>query len=97
MYLPHQLYRLQRDVNQLNVHQHQTTAFLGGKLTKKVQESLLQLFEDLQNRLAESENAVALVNQERRNDRDQMERTVASLQNTLRTLASEVRFEKSRL
>ena len=34
--VPDQLYRLQQDVNQLSVQQHQTTVFLGGKFTKTV-------------------------------------------------------------
>ena len=56
-----------------------------------VQGSLLETLGDLQKRLAESERTVAFLNQERKNDKTQTERTVASLQNELRTLVSEFR------
>ena len=91
MDLPNHLFRLQQDVNQLGVQQQQIVTFLGGNFAKVVQYSLLQTLGDLQNRLAESEHAVALLKQERKNDRTQMERTMVSLQNELRTLASEFR------
>ena len=39
MDISHKLCRLQQDVNQLSVQKHQTTAFMGGKFTKTVQES----------------------------------------------------------
>ena len=75
MDLSNRMCRLQQEVNELSTCQHQITSFLGGTFAKVVQESL----EDLQNRLTESERTVAHVNQERKNDRSQMERTMAFL------------------
>ena len=66
MNLPHQLFLLRQDVNQLIVQHQQIVTFLGGNFTKVVQESLLQTLGDLQNRLTESECTVALLKQERK-------------------------------
>ena len=97
MDLSHRPCRLQQDANQLSVRRHQITSSLGGDLSKVRQTSLLQTLEDLQIRFTQLEKTASRVNQQRKNDWNQTERTMASSQNELRALARELASENARL